>query len=122
LDSVVYYRSDVEMGTIEVVRSPSGLGDAVRAYRVLIDGDSVGTIRRGASLSVDVPAGRHSVALKLDWTGSPTLTADVSPGARLVFQCGPKIKAGNAVFALLRSIYRRDAWIRLEQAQKFESH
>jgi hypothetical protein len=105
----------MESGTIEVTRVRSVRGDARRAYKVLIDGHEVGRVRRGRSASFDIPVGGHSLALKTDWTGSPTVAVAVNPGRRLVFECGPRVNALTGAVPLVRSIRHRNTAIRLER-------
>jgi uncharacterized membrane protein YgcG len=60
----------------------------------LVDGVVVGTIRDGQTVDFSIPAGRHEVRLKLDWTGSRVLSVEVGVGEVAHVACGP---AGSAL-------------------------
>ncbi len=74
-----------------VVRRPGGVWrrDLLRSYRLDVDGEPRGAVRRGQVLELEVPAGRHAVRARIDWTGSPTLEVDVGPGASVIVVVKP---------------------------------
>lgn len=78
LAAVAYCRS-MPQGTI-LIRRPKTLRDMARNYQVVIDGETVGTISRGAEESFTVQAGRHTVRCSIDWAGSRELTVEVALG------------------------------------------
>lgn len=61
--------SSGEIGTIKIVREKKTMGFAVN-FDVFIDGEKVGSLANGGSLSFDVPIGSHDV--KLELLGSST--------------------------------------------------
>jgi hypothetical protein len=101
----------VDMALVEVSRDRGGYRDRLRAYRVLIDGTEVGRIRAGQRASYEVPAGHHTVELRVDWASSPTLEADLAEAEILKLSCGPSGRAAMALFDL----FRPHSWIRLER-------
>lgn len=74
-----------------VVWRPGGVWqrDLLRSYRLEVDGEPRGTIRRGQILELEVPAGRHAVRARIDWTGSPDIVVDVEPGASVTVVVKP---------------------------------
>jgi hypothetical protein len=74
-----------------VVSRPRGVWrrDLLRSFRLDVDGEPRGTVRRGQVLELEVPAGRHAVRARIDWTGSPTLEVDVEPGASVTVVVKP---------------------------------
>jgi hypothetical protein len=84
--------------------------DKVRAYKVLLDGQSVGRIKEGETQSFSAPAGPHQLQLKVDWAGSPTFTFDLAPGDDVRFICRPK---ANAFTAILYSLFARNKYLLL---------
>jgi hypothetical protein len=54
--------------TLKRLRRP--LGDVLRTYKVVIDGNTVGDIRRGETKTCDMPPGRHEIHLEIDWAKS----------------------------------------------------
>ncbi|MEV7216923.1 hypothetical protein AB0O31_28010 [Kitasatospora cineracea] len=65
--------------------------DKWRAYRVLVDGVVVGKVRRGGSVAVEVPTGRHMIQVKIDWCGSPKVLVTVGTGREYRMKCGPRL-------------------------------
>jgi hypothetical protein len=71
-----------------IVRRTGSFQDALRKYKVLIDGEVVGKVGRNKQIEVDVPPGSHEVQMKIDWGRSEAVTVDTSTeDARLV--CEP---------------------------------
>jgi hypothetical protein len=74
--------STESIATIAVQRTDKPWPDRLRRYAVVIDGTVAGNLRRGESVEVPVPAGRHEVRLKIDWCSSPSVAVDVMPAGR----------------------------------------
>ena len=88
-----------------VVERPRGYYYAVfRGYRIRIDGLAVGSVRRGQSQSFPVSAGRHSVAARIDWSGSPEVTVEVPPGGRVVLEVEPSTDPIAGAFSATKSL------------------
>ncbi|MGT2923786.1 hypothetical protein ACVR0O_01060 [Streptococcus caviae] len=64
------------MATIRLERGRKG-ANMFRKFKVFIDDDCVGKIKRGESLEFSVPEGMHEVYCKIDWEQSNTLTVNV---------------------------------------------
>lgn len=65
-----------------VVWRPRGVWrDVLRSYRIEVDGVFRVAVRRGQVFELEVPAGRHVVRARIDWTGSPEMVVDVHPGS-----------------------------------------
>jgi hypothetical protein len=91
------------MSRIKIVRGHA-MGDKLRAYRVLVDGQGVGEIREGGKLSVPVTPGVHTVQFKIDWCASPQLLVDVAADATEQVSCGPRFDPFMALLAI--SVFR----------------
>ena len=50
----------------------------LRTYKVVIDGTTVGDIRRGETKTFDVPPGQHEIHLEIDWAKSRNLELNLS--------------------------------------------
>ncbi len=103
----------VDDAKLSIFRQDVGMRDSSRAYTVIVDEIKVGQLWNSDSFGLDLTPGQHTLRLKLDWTGSPTLEFRVTAGQRVAFACA----AGSAVLApidLLRSfLKKRDRWITL---------
>ncbi|GIF41489.1 hypothetical protein Axi01nite_58000 [Actinoplanes xinjiangensis] len=54
--------------------------DRFRAYRLEIDGETVGEIRHGGEVTIVTTPGTRTVRALIDWMESPPLTVTVQPG------------------------------------------
>jgi hypothetical protein len=90
-----------------------GLRDRARAYKVMIDGQEVGTIRHGQQQSFQITPGTHEVFLKIDWCRSPKLSVDVVGGQRVKVTCVPSGTIWTAIFAI---VFKPTSYIRAELA------
>jgi hypothetical protein len=96
---------DGQVGQIVVTRPAGFYQDAVRRYRILIDGQEAGRLKRGDSLRHTVQAGRHSVVAKIDWSGSPAAQVDVPTGGTVTLKVGPGSPVGG--------FFSSDKWLTL---------
>jgi hypothetical protein len=86
--------------------------DAIRRYRVFLNGRQHGEIRQGEVVNLSVPAGRYDVVLKIDWCSSQTLTVSVAEEETAALMCGPnRILPWGALAMLLVP----NRWIDLRQ-------
>jgi hypothetical protein len=112
------FRSQVEPATVPVqpggdkysgqiiVSRPVGYyQDALRRYKILIDGQEAGSLKRGETLRHAVRAGRHDVVAKIDWSGSPTAHVDVRPGGTVTVKVSPGSPLGG--------FFSTDKWLTL---------
>lgn len=79
------------------LRRVEELADKTRAYKVLVDGTKVGDIRSGEAKQFPVPAGRHTLQLKMDWVASQPVDFDVAD-ASLTFECGNNATGFSSLF------------------------
>lgn len=87
------------MGTIRISRVAGQYADKLRAYRVVIDGTTVGKIKAGEEQSFEVDPGQHVVQLRVDWARSRKLEVDVVDAGEVELQC----QARQALDATLHS-------------------
>ncbi len=62
----------------KVVRD-GGYADALRAYRIFVNDEPVGTIARNATLEVEAPSGPLKVEARVDWGRSEPLLLQAAP-------------------------------------------
>src|SRR5947209_11186025 len=100
---------------IRVERNKS-MTDALRAYKVIVDGETVGKLRRGKSVRVEVAPGSHEVWMKVDWTKSAPIELELHPGEEAMLLCAPNRKPlEGGARALKKVTVGKDSYIRLEQ-------
>jgi hypothetical protein len=105
--------STVDLATIRLTRVSARWRDAGRDYRVILDAREISRIPDGSSLDLEVTPGQHTLRLRIDWTGSRSVTFFISAGQIKEFTCGPA--RGIAIVLLLESIIRRDRYVVLSE-------
>jgi hypothetical protein len=73
-----------------VTRTPSQARDIWRRYRIEVDGQRIGKLKRGESLTAEIAPGPHKVQALIDFDGSHPLDLNVASGeeVRLVVEPG----------------------------------
>jgi len=74
---------------VTVRRLPNRKADLWRAYKVHIDGEPVGKLRRREAQTYDVPPGAHAVRVTIDWATSPTVEVQLAAGDHVELVCRP---------------------------------
>jgi hypothetical protein len=72
------------MTNLTVARD-SGYADRLRAYKIVLDGVVVGTIRNGETKTFSIVPGHHSLSLKIDWCGSKPVKFAAADGMSVTF-------------------------------------
>jgi hypothetical protein len=96
------------------VRRCTGYTDRLRAYKVVVDGVVVTSIRAGKSVGFPVAPGRHTLALQIDWCGSGEQEFEAQPGEQLSFECGSSL-TGWRILLVFEYIFfrtREYLWLR----------
>jgi hypothetical protein len=83
----------------------------VRAFKVLLDGEEIGTLREKAPLTHEIAPGRHELQLKLDWGKSPIEEFEAAPGQEIRYWCRPN---GNALSSIYYATFGASRYIVLE--------
>jgi hypothetical protein len=98
--------------TIEVERQQGGYVDRMRAYKVLIDGEERGDVKRGETFSLEVEPGSHGVGIKIDWARSPVVEVECAAGQTVRLVCNPK---SNPISALYHAFLSRSTYVDLRR-------
>ena len=85
-----------------LLKRPFAAADMLRAYKIVLDGRVVGTIRCGKTVQVAVSPGRHTLRLQIDWCYSNAVEFD-NHGQALVFECGNNF-SGMRLFSGVRHL------------------
>jgi hypothetical protein len=84
----------IGLSRIAFYRPPAVWRDLLRAYRLVVDGHTIGEVRSGQVLRVQVSPGQHEIQARIDWTGSRRWVVHVADGSEARFRVEP---AGNAL-------------------------
>jgi hypothetical protein len=86
--------------------------DAARAYKIYVDGEQKGEIRRDSTEDFFVPEGAHRIQLKIDWCGSREIEFSAGAEETVEFDCGNNTKG---FFALYYVLFAKDDYLWLRQ-------
>ena len=95
--------------------------DFLRSYRILVDGEEIGTLEHDDSLSVDLPEGPHTAQARISWTGSPEQSFDVLADVETRVCVCPSLRDG-LVFGDLRRSMSRAGWLMLIPDEMSSGH
>lgn len=59
-----------------------------RKFRVLLDGECIDRIPRGATRTYEITPGRHELQVTIDWVASPTVEFECETGQHVRYACG----------------------------------
>ena len=82
--------------------------DKFRVYRILIDGQEVGSIGERQQVVIQMTPGRKNVQMKIDWCTSPQIEVNIPEEGDAVVRCGPN---ANPLLALLYISFLRKRYI-----------
>jgi len=90
-----------KLSTIVVLRPRMLWRDRLRKYEIHIDGAVRARITNGGRVSIEVPAGRHVVAVRIAWTGSPDVVVDCPAAGSVSLSVEPTATLTTALEAAL---------------------
>jgi len=95
------------------IKRDSGYADRLRAYQIVLDGQTVGELRNGEELKLGASPGRHQLYVKIDWCRSPIVDFD-DDGGLVSFDCGSSLRGWRLFLVLLYVVlFRHDyLWLR----------
>ena len=102
--------------TLRIARTTS-VPDIFRSYRVVLDGKVAGELKREQELVLSIPAGRHSLSVRIDWCGSPATTFEAKEGEAVFFECASSIADWRILFGLFYAIFLPNDYLRLRRKE-----
>ena len=99
------------MATIRIKREV-GFADFLRSYVVILDGQSVGKLKRGREMVLDTTPGTHTLQLKIDWCKSQAVSFSLAEAQSASFKCGNNIKMNNLALLYLILWPSQYLWLR----------
>lgn len=100
------------MTSLLVRRVEGGFRDRFGTYKVLIDDEEAGRLRRGGSVQIQLQPGQHVVQVAIDWRRSASFEVTGDGEETYAFRCGPR----TGSLALV-DLFKRgdDTWLFLER-------
>lgn len=100
-------------GEIYIYRQPAS-ADRLRAYTVLLDGQSVGQVLDGATCTVIAPEGKHIIKLTIDWCESNPVTVEAISGTPQRLTVSSNLRGARWVLALWYVAFARKSYLSLK--------
>jgi len=91
----------------------SGYADRLRAYKIILDGENVGSISNGEKVDLNVPAGEHELYLKIDWARSNKLNFRFDD-KQIDFIVSSPMRGGRVVMAFIYTFFLFNKYIKLD--------
>lgn len=70
-----------------VIRRKKNYKDSLRSFKIYLDGNLIGKIKNGSTLSFDISEGPHVLKLKIDWCSSNEIEFNYSYKDDVSFIC-----------------------------------
>jgi len=104
----------VTLAAIETTRLtlPHPVRDGARAYKAVLDGQTVGKLRMGDMLKLDVQPGEHSLCIKIDFKKSNSIFFDLGQDSVKRFTCEP----GGPYLMAIFDLFKAEGYVRLTRA------
>ena len=100
------------------IRRVTNYADRLRAYKVVVDGVTLGALRAGQSVTVPVLPGRHRLKLRIDWCGSREHEFEAQAGEQLSFECGSSLAGWRIFLALPYILFRTNEYLWLRPTER----
>jgi hypothetical protein len=100
-----------EACTIKIVR-PSQYADMLRSYQIMLNGEKAGSIARNDVLEIAAPAGKATIAARIDWGRSQPLTIDTKPGETVEVEVRNRWGSALGIWAIT---FGRNSYLTLTQ-------
>jgi hypothetical protein len=92
-----------------------GCADRLRAYKVVLNGESIGEIRNGETKEFPIGPGKHALSLKIDWCGSETVEFVVDQAEKPAFQVKSSLRGTPVFLSLWYVLFSRNSYLLLER-------
>ena len=100
-----------DIGFVRVERESWPWPARYRKFHVVLDGESVAKLRRGADARFQVKPGPHSLVIRIDWAESDITFFNVLPNQTVHFRCAATPTTS------LRSMFRKRCWVTLSRVE-----
>ena len=106
-------RTSEDSGHLRVLRPISSV-DKYRSYKIMLDGTCLGEIGADQEVTFSVPAGSHSLSLKIDWCGSNSIAVNIQPGSIHTYAAASNIDGARVLLGFWYAIFKPMSYLRLQ--------
>lgn len=93
--------------------------DNFRGYKIMIDDTFYGTLNSGETKNIDIPVGKHTLYLKIDWCRSNKLDFSITNNENLKFECGNSMKGLKFIFSIFYITILKNRYLWLKEKNKY---
>src|SRR5580692_7455763 len=98
------------MASLRVVRA-SGPIDRLRAYKIVLDGKPIGTIRDGEVKQLQVAPGQHELSLRVDWCGSNVCQFSLGDSKEIAFHVRSNLRGSRHLSGIWYTFFARNSYL-----------
>jgi hypothetical protein len=98
------------------VRRMTKYPDRLRAYKVRLDGEVLGSLLGSESVTLPLAPGRHLLVMAIDWCSSELILFEVKSGEHAVFECGSQLTGWRLLFSPFWVFFRPRQYLWLRRA------
>lgn len=98
------------MADLSIERDSRGWVDRYRSYKIVVNGDEVGSLKAGEEKVIGVDAGSAEVYLKIDWCRSRKILLDLDAESKVQLSCRPR----TVLTAFYGVTFGRNDYIQIE--------
>ncbi len=102
------------MAKIIIHRSTSW-ADRLRAYRVVLDGQKIGSLKAKETAEYEIAPGEHSLRMGIDWCGSQTINFTLSDGDTKRFACASNLQGLKLFLGFYYTFFSRNNYLMLTE-------
>lgn len=92
--------------------------DKLRSYKIIIDDEYISDIQSGETLDLEIPEGKHTIYLKIDWCRSNKINFYKSNNENIEFDCGNSMDGWRIFISLLYVSFFKDKYLRLKMRDR----
>ena len=102
---------------IKINRSTS-YADKIRAYKIILDNECLGEIKRKETREFEVTEGKHTIYLKIDWCKSNKIEFYASSDEVIEFDCGISISGWRTLLSFIYITFLKNKYLWIKMKNK----
>ncbi len=103
--------SHLSEGSMLRITRGTSYADRLRAYKIRIDGKTVGTIRAKETKDISIVPGEHDVVITIDWARSNIVKISAMEGKVVEMECGSNLVGWRLMLILVYVTFLRHKYL-----------
>jgi hypothetical protein len=101
----------MDSNSLVKIKRRKRLGDTLRFYEILLDGENVGIIFASQNISVPLNPGNHTLRIAIDWGGSEEINFTIGVEEEIQFECESNFSLAQLILFPYYLIFGTSQWI-----------